>query len=398
VTEDPGSRGSEEIALAPSLRAHLGETLPWHLRVSLCADVRGFALADLLGVMHGAGTAGLVHLRAGEHAKSIWLHRGEVVFASSNQRVDRLGECLIKAGVITLEQLREAERRFSPPDRFGKALVERGFLTPRELWHGVRYQVEEIVRSVFSYGAGLVVVFEGELQPDNVVRLSLPTRRLVAEGIQRRDELMRFLAMLQDPHVALAAVGGREAHLAGPERLLHEALAQESRFPELCERVGLDPLAAARALQLLRVVGAVRVVRSRDEGPYLGEADLRAHDDAARELVRNYVKLLAELAAPIVAVDGDGALRERLQRIVDEAAARNPEMLRGVRVGAGASLDPETLAERALQLEVEREPRIAAALGELVAYLEFELLNHPSLPDAEGLLSSLASLRAELER
>jgi hypothetical protein len=39
-------------------------------------------------------------------------------FAASNQRVDRLGECLLRAGVLTLEQLRD-ERRFSP-ERFSK--------------------------------------------------------------------------------------------------------------------------------------------------------------------------------------------------------------------------------------------------------------------------------------
>ena len=50
--------------------------------------------------------------------------------------VDRLGDCLLRAGVLSLDQLREAERCFTPPARFGKVLVERGFLTPRELWKG----------------------------------------------------------------------------------------------------------------------------------------------------------------------------------------------------------------------------------------------------------------------
>ena len=63
--------------------------------------------------------------------------------------------------------------------------VERGFLTPRELWTGVKYQVEEIVRSLFSYPAGELLFWEGEIQPDNVVRLSLDTSRLISEGLDR---------------------------------------------------------------------------------------------------------------------------------------------------------------------------------------------------------------------
>ena len=140
-----------------------------------------------------AGKSGLLFFSSGDHVKSIYLHRGEVVFATSNQRVDRIGESLLRGGAVTFEQLREAERRFTPPERFGKVLVACGFLTPRELWHGVKHQVEEVVRSLFSYTVGTVRFWEGEVQPDNVVRLSLPTRRLVAEGIQRRDELQKFL-------------------------------------------------------------------------------------------------------------------------------------------------------------------------------------------------------------
>ena len=104
-------------------------------------------------------------------------------------------------------------------------LVERGFLTPRELWNGVKYQVEEIVRSLLLYRAGRVVFFEGEVQPDNVVRLALPTRRLVAEGVQRGDELRKFLKVLESERVELAAAPATEASLARSERALLDAAA-----------------------------------------------------------------------------------------------------------------------------------------------------------------------------
>lgn len=368
------------------------------LPLVLWASVRSVPLAELLGLAHALGTSGLLRFASGDHEKSVYLHRGEVAFATSNQPVDRLGECLLRAGVISLEQLREAERRFAPPDRFGKALVERGFLTPRELWHGVKYQVEEIVRSIFSYADGTVALWQGEVQPDNVVRLSLPTRRLVAEGVQRRDELRKFVALLEDPRVMLAPVPGRGAQLATRERELLGALAEEGSFSALCRRLGLETTSAARMVQLLRLVGAVRLVRTRDDGAYLGEADLHSHDDArVRACVADHVKLVAELAAPILAVEGDTDLRQRLARILDEAAARHPDLLRGLAVHAGAALDPELLAERAVALPGDRVAEVASALGELTAYLEFELKNHPAIRDPDRVLAALAPLRARLE-
>jgi hypothetical protein len=376
-----------------------GTSLPLGLPLVLFADVRAVPLADVLGLVHTLGKSGFLFFADRDQAKSVYLHRGEVVFATSNQRVDRLGECLLRAGVITLEQLREAERRFTPPDRFGKALVERGFLTPRELWHGVKYQVEEIVRSLFSHTGGTVLLWEGDVQPDNVVRLSLPTRRLVAEGIQRRDELVKFLALLEDPRVVLATVPGREANLAPSERALFDALGAEGAFSSLCRRTGLDRLSAARALQLLRLVGSVRLVRTREEGAYLGEEDLRLHDDASvRACVADHVKLLAELAAPIAALEGPDGLRQRLGRILDEAAQRHPDLLAGVELGASATIDPDVLTERALRLPGERTQSVAVALGELTTYLEFELKNHPAIRDADRILAGLEDLRARIGR
>jgi len=376
----------------------LATALPWDRDLVLIANVRSFPLADVLGLVHGAGKSGFLYFSHRDHAKAVYLHRGEVVFASSNLRVDRLGECLLRAGVITLEQLREAERLHVPPARFGLIFVERGILTPRELWHGVKYQVEEVVRSLFAYTSGTVYFWEGEVQPDNVVRLSLPTHRLVAEGVQRRDELLRFLALLEDRRVELVPVEGADANLASTERDVFEALKHESGFSAVCRRVGLDPLSAARTVQLLRLVGAVRIGRGPGDVGYLGEGDLRnAAEEALRECVLNHVKLLAELVAPIVAVEGARPVGRRLGRVLQELAERHPDLLAGVRLGPHCTLDPDELARRALRLPGDRRRETAAALGELVSYLEFELKHHPRITDPEPFLTALAELRATID-
>jgi len=372
--------------------------LPWDRVLVLVANVRAFPLADVLGLVHGEGKSGFLYFSHHEHAKAVYLHRGEVVFASSNLKVDRLGECLLRAGVITLEQLREVERLHSPPARFGLVFVERGVLTPRELWHGVKYQVEEIVRSLFAYTTGTVYFWEGEVQPDNVVRLSLPTRRLVAEGVQRRDELLRFLALLEDARVELLPVEGADRNLASTERDVYRSLTRHSRFSEVCRDVGLDPLTAARTVQLLRLVGAVRVSRSQPEDRFVAEADLRsAGEEALRACVDSHVKLLAELVAPIVAVEGTAPVARRLGRVLQEVAERHPELLAGVRLGAHCTLDPGELASRALRLPGDRCREVRIALGELVSYLEFELKHHPRITDPEPFLDELGELRATID-
>ncbi len=367
-----------------------GSAVPWDRDLVLCADVRAFSLADVMGMLHGSRKSGFLHFEQGECAKSVYLHGGEVVFATSNQRVDRLGESLVRAGVIDLEQHRQASEAYAPPAQFGRFLVQRGVLSPRQLWDGVKAQVEDIVRSLFSFESGQVFLWEGEVRPDNVVRLALPTSRLIEEGMEQRDELLLFLAQLEDRRVRIEAVPGQGRLLDGTAAAIVGALGSVDTFPALCQAVGVDPLSGARTVRLLDQLGALRRVHA--EAP----ADARGEDEALRACVRAHVKILAELAAPIVAMEGAEPLRVRLGEVAREAASRHPHLLDGLSLGPGGVLDPEPLIERALCFPGDREREVREALGGLVSYVEFELLNHPKVQDAESFLAALEGLRAEL--
>lgn len=318
-----------------------------------------------------------------------------MVFASSNGVADRLGACLLRSGMIDEAQLDLAEQRYHPSIRFGKVIVELGILTPRELWSGVKAQVEEIVRSLFSYTGGWIHFWEGEIEPDNVVRLSLPTRRLIGEGLARRDDLLRFLAHLEDSRTALLPVERDRPPASENERSVLEALSSEDRFAGVCHHSGLDPRTAARTIQLLQRTGhvAVEIGSPATEGNWTS-----ADDDVVREAVELHAKLIFELAAPLIALDGARAVAERLDRILEESAERGRALLEGIRVEAQGTLDPEALIHRALRLAGDRVREVDEALGEIVAYLEFELKNHPKIEDCGPFLEAVDPLRAMLVR
>jgi hypothetical protein len=306
--------------------------LPWDRDLVLSSDVRAFSLADVLHLLHASAKSGFLFFEHRDHAKSIYMHRGEVVFAASNQQVDRLGEVLLRVGVISPEQFREAKQAYTPTAKFGRILVERGFLSPRELWAGVKAQIEEIVRSLFSYGAGQVLFWEGEVRPDNVVRLSLPTRKLIAEGLRRRDELLKFLAWLEDPRVKLEALPGFD--LAGSERAVFSAIAAGGGFAAICRRACVDPLSGARTLQLLRLLGAVKATREDEpegdapRGTAIGRgapARVCRCTRAALRAVRSDRRGRGRREAARAAGEGGG----RGGRAVSGAPDRSPRRLRG---------------------------------------------------------------------
>src|SRR5262249_11832149 len=149
-------------------------------------------------------------------------------------------------------------------------------------------------------------------------------------------------------------------------------------------------LSGARTVALLDQMGALRVVRG------AAVADAPGAEAALRECVRSHARLLAELTAPIVAMEGAEPVRLRLVEVARGAAGRHPQLLAGLEFGPGGALDPEVLIDRALCFPGDREREVRAALGELVSYTEFELLNHPKVKNAEEFLEALGPLRAEL--
>jgi len=414
--DDEASEALEQLGLAPGtlhrplrisqrsvlLERKAGEgpsPIPWDRDLVLTSDVRAFALADLLSLIHSSRKSGYLLFNHDDHEKSVFLHRGEVVFATSNQRVDRLGECLLRDERLTLEQLREAERRFTQEGRFGKVLVELGVLTPRDLWDAVKLQVEEIVRSLFAYSAGDVHFWEGEIEPDNVVRLSLPTKRLISEGLRRRDELMKFLVTLEDPETSLELLEGMKGHLSASESAFIDLLDSGGDFSTICRRIGLDPLSAARTVKLLILSGAIRLNRpAGNDRPTSAKGTAEQADTGRiREAVTDHLQLLSELVSPLIAVEGQAPVADRLASAIAEVSLRHPSLLGDVILLPGGLPDAEALTEKALRVAGDRERIVATALSELAAYLEFELRNHPKIDDASPYLEAVESLRAKLE-
>ena len=313
----------------------------------------------------------------------------------SNQRVDRLGECLLRSGAISTEQLLEAERVYRPPAPFGRFLVELGFLSPRELWDGVKAQVEETVRSLFAFGAGSVLFWEGEVRPDNVVRLALPTSRLIAEGLSQRDALLRFLAQLEDPAVRLRPVDGAAQRLGGTERSILEALAEDRLFPACVAASGIDPLSGARTVRLLRETkqadDRARGRRARSRLGDAGSAPSRSGCASAcartSRCSRSWRRRSSRSRAPTRCARA--SRRSRRSRRGGIRCSRGS-------TSAAACSTPSVSASARCASRAIAAARCASALGELVSYLEFELLNHPRIEDAQGYLEDLDKLRAAL--
>jgi Domain of unknown function (DUF4388) len=144
-------------------------------------------LSEILENLQSTQATGILTVERDSQVKSIYLKEGQIVFASSNLESDRLGEMLLKSGKLSRQQYEQSvEALKNTGKRQGAVLVELGFLTPKELFEGLKYQVLEILYSIFLWKEGRYQFAAGEL-PRRVIPIQIDPVTLISEAIKRVD-------------------------------------------------------------------------------------------------------------------------------------------------------------------------------------------------------------------
>lgn len=120
----------------------------------------------------------------------IYFNKGRICYASIVNRRDRLGDMLVKTGVITQAQLEAGiglqDRRRDK--RLGELLVEQAALTQQQLHDAINVQIQEAVFFLFTWNQG-TFNFEADVVPDSHdFVVSINPESLLLEGARRVDE------------------------------------------------------------------------------------------------------------------------------------------------------------------------------------------------------------------
>lgn len=129
--------------------------------------------------------------------KQVYIKEGNVIHATSTDRDDSLGSFLRSSGMLSpeayLETMREREQTNK---RYGVLLIEKGVLSPAEIHRAIRKQTESIVFSLFSWDEGRVRFSIGDFRESDTVRIQLPMRQVILQGIKRAPNAKAMVARL----------------------------------------------------------------------------------------------------------------------------------------------------------------------------------------------------------
>jgi uncharacterized protein DUF4388 len=354
----------------------------------------------LLRSLVRAGSTGPLRFNRAKVTKTVYLSEGRLIFATSTDPDDRLGEMLLRKGLITYRELEESVRAIRAGKRQGTILVESGSIRSRDLVEGVTEQVQEIVYSLFLWEEGDYEFVEGDLPSREVIQLRMSTEDLLMEGVRRVPRWSRIQAgaggLDQRYTPSPDSTSIVEAMSLSKEELsLVAILDGTTALEEICAGSRQSDFTICRAVWGLWAAGVLdRVPQDTPEGRRSFEKT-QPHAEAAGASVGREIegfnarhRFLFELVSY--------ELRERsvgfFERAFVRVAVEHPGLFDGVAVDPAGELDAIALRRNIVTREIAGYVRGLDRLLDVEAELARELLG-----DRKGAIikDGLVALRAQ---
>ena len=217
---------------------------------------------DLIQALHESRFTGVLTLTHAGMGRRVIVQEGRLVFATSSDPDDRMGELLLRQGRITLRQYEEAGKAVAPGKRLGGILVEHGILTPKELVKTVTEQSQHVIYRAFEWTEGQYRIQEG-VESAEAITLKISTPDMILEGIRRIEAWSRIQRAVGGLQAQYERAPDYERELPALtlsiERLnLLVSLTRRATLEEICRESPLPDFEVCRTLWAYRVIGLVR--------------------------------------------------------------------------------------------------------------------------------------------
>lgn len=330
------------------------------MNIPFKGNLKDFSLTMILIELNRDRATGTLSVTTPLFTKNIYVRDGSVIFASSTFEDDRLGEMLVKAGKISLEQYdKSVEILKASGKRQGAILVDLGYITPKDLFWGVKYQVKEIIYSLFQLEEGVYEFNENAVPPDEVITLKISMNNLIYEGVGRIDNITRIRREMPGVKTVFKlnedSVGiFKGIDLSSNDRTILSLVDGKRSINQLIEESRMNSFDVMKTLYVLWSTGFIverempveaqeetvdigeeildavteedRALKKKTEELYeklndMGPAELlQIHERSTpEEIKRNYYRLAKEFHPDRVFDSGDTELKDKVTAIFDSA-------------------------------------------------------------------------------
>jgi tetratricopeptide (TPR) repeat protein len=158
--------------------------------MAIRGSLKEASLADVCQLLALGQKSGCLSVADGSRFGQIYFERGRITYARVVNRRDRLGDILVRDGVLTQVQLDEVlQRQAREPDRrVGELLVAHDCITRDDLTRYIRIQIEEAIYHLFTWSRGNFFFEVDLLSEETDIVVSINPETLLLEAARRVDE------------------------------------------------------------------------------------------------------------------------------------------------------------------------------------------------------------------
>ncbi len=226
----------------------------------LRGKIEPLALIDVLAYLGRSQASGALRVTRDGVEKSIIISDGTIVFASSSMTGDRLGDMLLASGKISQDQYDQATYlTHQRAIRHGRALVEVGAISPKQLWETIQDQIRNIALSVIPWEHGQFEFTRQDLKKKESITLQWPIFDMVQDVIRNMANVPLFKTRFTDRSQVLELDEPDQMIQLEPyERHILSFVDGHCTVGQICEHSDFGELETLRVLYLLMSLGCIK--------------------------------------------------------------------------------------------------------------------------------------------
>jgi curved DNA-binding protein CbpA len=162
---------------------------------------------ELLRELYVGRRTGTLHLEKRDEKQSLRVRRGHIVNAHTTVKEERLGETLVRRGLLTEDEFaRATEVALQSNKRLGQAFLELGIMDQSGLEDAIALHIHTLLAKVFTWNEGSFT-FEEEEESPGELTLKLSTADLILEAVRAISDpdVVRYLLGDMDRVLALSS-------------------------------------------------------------------------------------------------------------------------------------------------------------------------------------------------
>jgi hypothetical protein len=240
------------------------------MAMALQGNLKDFSLADVFRLLANGQKTGTLHITRTGAEGQVCFDEGRVFFATSNWNRESLGKRLVKAGIITEKQLKQAlglqkiQRKDKTQRRLGQILIDEGYIDARVLETFIQEQINDTLFDLFRWDEGEISFATDEVPESEDIGISVSVENIIMESARRLELWNRIRQKIPSMGTVFKmadapAEKSLEIHLKPREWMLLCFMHGERTVGELVEATGYNDFEVCKILYGMFAAGLIEL-------------------------------------------------------------------------------------------------------------------------------------------